>query len=267
MLAMALKFNLKNPKLRRKTFIFLIGTAISLIAFYEVYPLVSEVFPKNESFKIAVLLFGAIVICGVSYGVMKTVRVFLEKIKFHHQFSSIVFGIFLVLEILLASSGKLALFKIPGEQLTKIIITAIVIAFIEEFIFRGVIFNALIALFFKSKNILFLAGVCSAIIFGIGHGFNLFVQPASTTAIQIIMAADLGILYAYIHMVTNNLSWCIVLHAWHDMSLQLVQPTAPNTIWLFVGIYLIIFLIMCWAMFSYNKKLNMYLRKLDKSLT
>lgn len=267
MLELASKIDLKSSSSRKKEFAQLILLSIILLLFYEIYPLINKLVPKGIFVKLMVLVIGAIIICGIAYWRMKTTHIFSQKISFsNHKFSTIIFTAILVLEILLATSTKFALFKANIDKAVEIVVAAIVIGFIEEFLFRGVLFNAFIALFAKNYYVIFWTSIFTSIIFGCAHALNLFHQDFSITLIQIMMAACLGMLFAYIHVITNELRWCIALHAWHDMSLQLVKPSAPNNIWLFVIVYLVIFLIMCWAMFSYNKKLNIYLKNGDKSL-
>lgn len=268
MLNLTSKFNFRNNSLHKKKFVSLIILSLFLLLFYEIYPQITNVLPKNIFIKLFVLGAGAIIICSVAYWAMKTTHVFSQKVYFsNHKFSTIIFTIILILEILLTIAPKLSLFKARTDKVIEIIVAAIVIGFIEEFIFRGILFDAFIALFVNNKYVIFLASAFSSIIFGSAHAINLFHQNLSITLIQIAMASCLGLLLAYIHVVTNNLRWCILLHAWHDTSLQMVKPTSPNNLSLFVGIYVVIFLIMGWAMFSYNKKLNVYLEKEDKYLT
>ncbi|GEQ06628.1 CPBP family intramembrane metalloprotease [Staphylococcus gallinarum] len=90
----------------------------------------------------------------------------------------------------------------------------ITIGVFEELIYRGLIFNA-----FLENNRPIYAAWMSSIIFGIVHLLNLTHNPDYVGAVtQVIYAIFLGMLFAAIYYVTQNLWSVIILHSMLDIS-------------------------------------------------
>ncbi len=82
------------------------------------------------------------------------------------------------------------------------------VGFLEELIFRGLLFRAL------SKNGLKQAIVISSLTFGIGHLFNLLAGAEGfSTLLQICYATAVGFLFTLIFLKSGSLLPCILTHA------------------------------------------------------
>lgn len=82
------------------------------------------------------------------------------------------------------------------------------VGFLEEFIFRGLLFNAM------KKDGIKSAVIVSSLTFGIGHIINLLNGAAvAETLLQICYATAIGFLFTVIFHKTGNLYPCIIAHA------------------------------------------------------
>jgi membrane protease YdiL (CAAX protease family) len=112
--------------------------------------------------------------------------------------------------------------------------------FREETLYRGIILRVLLP-----KGTL-RAALISAVLFGLAHFSNLLVRsnPAIVAA-QAVGAFCDGFGFAALRLRTNTIWFLIVLHAIHDLLLQLTNlPAIPLdvaqvTVLLFIGIYLL----------------------------
>jgi membrane protease YdiL (CAAX protease family) len=89
------------------------------------------------------------------------------------------------------------------------ILSMFCVGFLEELIFRGLLFNSM-----KEDN-LKIAIVVSSLTFGIGHIVNLF-NPSSDiilTLLQIIYATSAGYMFVMIYHRSNSIIPCIFFHA------------------------------------------------------
>lgn len=90
------------------------------------------------------------------------------------------------------------------------IISMIGVGFLEEFIFRGLLFRAM------EKNGLYSAIIVSSITFGIGHIINLFNGSGAdilSNLCQIISAVAFGFLFVVIFYRSQSLLSCIATHS------------------------------------------------------
>ncbi len=88
------------------------------------------------------------------------------------------------------------------------VLSMICVGFLEEFIFRGLLFTAM------RKDGLKSAVIVSSLTFGIGHIVNLLNGAAvAETLLQICYATAIGFLFTIIFHKTNNLYPCIITHA------------------------------------------------------
>ncbi len=99
-----------------------------------------------------------------------------------------------------------------GTGLAIATISMILVGFVEEMIFRGFLFKAMLA---KDKAIV--AIIVSALTFGIGHIVNLFAGQASfETVLQIIFAISWGFIFTMAFYKSGSLIPCIIAHAMID---------------------------------------------------
>lgn len=92
-------------------------------------------------------------------------------------------------------------------------VSMILIGYIEEVIFRGVLFKAVE----KNKGIR-PAIIISAVTFGIGHILNLVSQPGLDTFLQVVYAIAFGFMFAYVFHKCKSLWPCIILHSVVDLT-------------------------------------------------
>ena len=109
----------------------------------------------------------------------------------------------------------------PFEIATHILSMATV-AFLEELIFRGLLFNGM------RRGGLTAAIIVSSLTFGMGHIVNLLTgAPVFDTLLQLVYASAIGFCYTAIFIKGGSLLPCILSHALvNSMSLFAVQPSA-----------------------------------------
>ena len=97
----------------------------------------------------------------------------------------------------------------PLETLIYII-TMFCVGFLEEIIFRGLLFNTM------KKDNLKVAILVSSLTFGVGHIVNLFNGSGAqllSNILQVIYATAAGFMFVMIYLKTNSLIVCILIHA------------------------------------------------------
>ena len=88
------------------------------------------------------------------------------------------------------------------------VISMLLIGYVEEVIFRGFLFKALIP-----KDGITLAIIISSVTFGIGHIINLFAGQASLeTVIQVFFAIAWGFIFTFVFYKSQSLLPCIIAH-------------------------------------------------------
>ena len=90
------------------------------------------------------------------------------------------------------------------------IITMFCVGFLEEIIFRGLLFNTM------KKDNLKIAILVSSLTFGIGHIVNLFNGSGAElipSILQVIYATSAGFVFVMLYHKSNSLIICILIHA------------------------------------------------------
>lgn len=88
------------------------------------------------------------------------------------------------------------------------VISMLCVGFLEEYIFRGLLFGAMVKDGVKS------AMIVSSLTFGIGHIVNLLGgAPVVDTLLQIVYATAIGFLFTVIYYKSKNLLPCIIAHS------------------------------------------------------
>ncbi len=99
-----------------------------------------------------------------------------------------------------------------GSALVFAVLSMILVGFVEEMIFRGFLFRAMLS---TDKPIV--AIIVSAITFGIGHIVNLFTGQATfETVIQIIFAISWGFILTMVCYKSGSIIPCIIAHSLID---------------------------------------------------
>lgn len=100
-----------------------------------------------------------------------------------------------------------------GAELVYASISMLLIGFIEEVIFRGLLLKAVE----KNKG-LKKAIIISAITFGIGHILNFVSQTNLETFMQVIYAIAFGFMFVFVFIKSKSLWPCIILHSIVDLT-------------------------------------------------
>ena len=100
--------------------------------------------------------------------------------------------------------------NLPLQETLLYIASMICVGFVEEIIFRGLLFNAM------RKDGLKSAVIVSSLTFGIGHIVNLFNGSGAqllSNLCQVGYAAAIGFLFVILSLITGSLIPCIVTHS------------------------------------------------------
>ena len=127
-----------------------------------------------------------------------------------------------------------------GTELVIATLSMILVGFVEEMIFRGFLFKAMLG---NGKTIP--AIIVSAVTFGIGHIVNLFAGQASfETVMQVIFAISWGFILTMAFYKSGSLIPCIIAHAMVDAA-SLYGADNELGDWIYIGSTIIIAIIYC----------------------
>ena len=139
-----------------------------------------------------------------------------------------------------------------GASLVIATLSMILVGFVEEMIFRGFLFRAMLG---KDKTIV--AIIISAVTFGIGHIVNLFTGQASfETAMQIIFAISWGFILTMVCLRSGSIIPCIIAHSMID-ALSLFGADNELIDWIYIGATIVVAIVYCtWLGKMKNEKLE-----------
>jgi hypothetical protein len=121
---------------------------------------------------------------------------------------------------------------LSAQKIAIIVLLMIGTGFVEEVLFRGLLFNAILA-----KSGMKRAVIVSGVTFGLGHIVNLLNGYSSIEQIgQIIVAVAIGIVLALLVALTNNLWPGIIFHILFNISGSVVVQDTSNQMILLVAI-------------------------------
>ena len=127
-----------------------------------------------------------------------------------------------------------------GISLVFAAISMILVGFVEEMIFRGFLFRAML-----SKDKAAVAIIVSAVTFGIGHIVNLFTGQASfETVIQIIFAISWGFILTLVCYKGGSIIPCIIAHSMIDV-LSLFGADNEIVDWIYIGATIVVAIVYC----------------------
>ncbi len=120
------------------------------------------------------------------------------------------------------------------------VISMLLIGFIEEMIFRGFLFRALL-----KKDPVPVAITISAVTFGIGHIINLLAgQGNLETLIQVFFAIAWGYLFTFMFYKSGSLWVCIIVHGLVDVFSKFSAPES-NSDYIYVAATIVISAVYC----------------------
>jgi len=139
--------------------------------------------------------------------------------------------------ILLATGNIWDGFKLhySGADLWFAIGSMALVGFVEEMIFRGFLFRALL-----KKDGPKAAVIVSAVTFGVGHIVNLLAGMATVeNLMMIIFAVAWGFVFTMVYYKSGSLLLCILVHAAVDVLAVFAAETAWGS-WLYIGATVVI---------------------------
>ena len=127
-----------------------------------------------------------------------------------------------------------------GSELVIATLSMILVGFVEEMIFRGFLFKAMLG-----NGKIVPAIIVSAITFGIGHIVNLFAGQASfETVMQVIFAISWGFILTMAFYKSGSLIPCIIAHAMVD-AISLYGADTEWGDWIYIGVTILVAVIYC----------------------
>ena len=127
-----------------------------------------------------------------------------------------------------------------GTKLLIATISMILVGFVEEMIFRGFLFKAMLG---NGKTVP--AIVVSALTFGVGHIVNLFSGQASfETVMQVVFAISWGFILTMVFYKSGNLIPCIIVHALIDV-FSLYGRDNELMDWIYIGATIVVSVLYC----------------------
>ena len=127
-----------------------------------------------------------------------------------------------------------------GIELLVATLSMMLVGFVEEMIFRGFLFKAMLG---NGKTVP--AIIVSAVTFGIGHIVNLFAGQASfETMIQVVFAVSWGFIFTMVFYKSGSLIPCIIAHAMIDV-LSLYGADNELTDWIYIGLTIVTAILYC----------------------
>lgn len=179
-----------------------------------------------------------------------TTKTFSQRLKLQgiSKVMMIIYCIFLTLIVLKMIQSEISLFKLPLYKIMVAALAAILPAICEEFMFRGILFNAFLLLFRKEKyDILWTSIVCS-ILFSLVHLNNLSSQSLISTIGQVISMLGVGLILSYLRVWSNGLIWGMVVHFLQDFSPKILSTdygTSKIKLAILVVTPVVIFMLIC----------------------
>lgn len=154
-----------------------------------------------------------------------TTKTFNQKLKLQgiSKVMMIIYCVFLTLIVLIALKEKILLFKLPLYQIMVAALAAILPAICEEFLFRGVLFNAFLLVFNKEKYDIWWTSIVCSILFGLFHLNNLTSQSLVSTTGQVISMLGVGLVLSYLRVWSNGLIWGMIVHFLQDFSPKILN--------------------------------------------
>ena len=127
-----------------------------------------------------------------------------------------------------------------GAELIIATLAMILVGFVEEMLFRGFLFKAMLG---NGKTVPAL--IVSAVTFGIGHIVNLFAgQAGFETVIQIIFAISWGFILTMVFYKSGSLLPCIIVHAMVDV-FSLYGADNELADWIYIGATIVTAVLYC----------------------
>lgn len=137
-----------------------------------------------------------------------------------------------------AWDGLALAYDMPGEIYA--VLSMLFIGFVEEMLFRGFLFRALIPVTGLRKAV-----IVSALTFGIGHIVNLFAGQATLlTFLQVIFAVGWGFIFTLVYLKSGSIWPCVAAHSVIDATSAIGKDTETGD-WLYVLVTIVVATVYC----------------------
>ncbi|MBP2057374.1 membrane protease YdiL (CAAX protease family) [Lactobacillus colini] len=204
----------------------LIGFIILSFA-YLFLPFITSAISKVSSVYLAaiILFIFAVAIATFAYKICQTTKIINSRVKLGKSviLTILVLLILVVIPIISSIPEKVAVWHSPIIKSLRVIMTAIYAGICEEFLFRGLIFNASLAYFSKSKYKFVWTILTTSLVFALFHFINMLHQPLTSTIGQVLSVFAIGMAWGYIRLLANGISIIILLHIWQDIGLGVLS--------------------------------------------
>ncbi|MFT8493733.1 MAG: CPBP family intramembrane glutamic endopeptidase [Liquorilactobacillus satsumensis] len=108
---------------------------------------------------------------------------------------------------------------IKSANFLVILLIAVSSALLEEFLFRGMFFQAILNILSKSNLPLTYSGIISSLLFGFWHLSNFFWggRPLESTLQQVIFAIAMGLILVAVRIISKDIWLSVLIHSWIDL--------------------------------------------------
>ena len=127
-----------------------------------------------------------------------------------------------------------------GIELVIAVLSMILVGFVEEMLFRGFLFSAML-----SKERAAVAIIVSSLTFGMGHIINLFTgQTSFETIVQMIFAISWGFILTLVFYKSGSLFPCIIAHSMID-AFSMFGADNALVDQIYVGVTIVVAIVYC----------------------
>lgn len=137
-----------------------------------------------------------------------------------------------------------------GSRIVFGFLSMILVGYLEEAVFRGMLFDAIAASSLKQ------AVIITSLTFGIGHISNLFTgQNLLETLVQIAYAICIGYAFVIARIASDSIWMCVAVHSLIDVLSLFISETISSSMVIIAGLALIaISLAVAWWIMKANPK-------------
>lgn len=207
----------------------------SAIAVAGVYLTYTQLFFKKINLSHVIPYFLLCCLLGLcTFTFCRTTRVFNDRPKQGKDIivTVIYFIGLIIFYTVVGISNWGAVFTLNLSNMLTVLLIALAAGIVEELLCRNLIFALFIKSFDNTKWMLIWASLSSSAVFGLIHLANLTHQPIMSTLQQIFYAFAFGLMLCFVHIFSNRIWPCILLHFLMDLQADVnqavsVQPWEP----------------------------------------
>lgn len=133
----------------------------------------------------------------------------------------------------------------------------------EEVLCRVLLFNLFAKIFENKKYVLVWTCLASSVLFGLFHLINLtHGADINATMQQVFYATAIGLVFSYIHIFTNRIWLCIVMHFLLDLQPNIATMDAQASSWrLILLIFGTAIIVSLFSIYAFNRRANTVFEK------